>query len=113
VQRRLFGSRIERPAQHLAVNGDDTLAGFGEAGHEALEAGAERVRVEQAEQPAERVVTGRAVLELRGAAQEVDLARGEFGHVGAVLAARQPKMAEVLCVYREVKLLKETAAAAK
>jgi hypothetical protein len=24
VQRRLFGSRIERPAQHLAVNGDDT-----------------------------------------------------------------------------------------
>jgi len=65
------------------------LAGFGEAGHEALEAGAELVRVERAEQPAERVVTGRAVLELQEAVQEVDLARGEFGHVAAVLAARQ------------------------
>jgi hypothetical protein len=86
VQRRLFGSRIERPAQHLAVNGDDTLAGFGEAGDEALEAGAELVGVE-AEQPAERVVTGRAALELQEAAKEVDLARGEFGHVDAVLAA--------------------------
>ena len=46
-------------------------------------------RIEEPEQPAERVVARRAVLQFQEPAQELQLRSGEFRHVGAVFGAAQ------------------------
>ena len=52
-----FGARgVERPAQNLAVDCDDPLAGRGEAPHEVLKATAKLLRLQRAKHPAERIV---------------------------------------------------------
>ena len=89
MQRRLAAGFVERPAQHVAVDRHHPLAGLGKPGHELLEARAELLRVEQTEQPAERVVAWRAVLKLEDAAQEPQLGAGKLRHVGAILPAGQ------------------------
>src|SRR4051794_30530730 len=80
MQRRLAAGRVERAAQDLAVDRDDTLSGFGEPRHEALKAGAELIGIEQTKDPAERVVARRAMLQGQKTAQERFLVLGELGH---------------------------------
>ncbi len=89
MQGRLAAGRVEGAAQHLAVDRDDALAGLGEAGHEALETGAELLRIEPAEEAAEGVVARRTVCQFQEITQKPELGFGELGHVGAVFAAGQ------------------------
>lgn len=65
------------------------MADLSEASHEALEAVAELLRVEEAEEAAERVMARGAVLELEKAARKFQLGSREVRHVGAVLPATQ------------------------
>ena len=65
MKRRLAAGFVEQAAQHLAINRHDTLAGLGKAGHEPLETVAELLGIEQAEQPAERIVARSACSSLR------------------------------------------------
>jgi hypothetical protein len=89
VQRRLAAGAIERAAQDLAVDRDDALGGLGETRHEALKAAAELVGIEPTQNPAERIVTGRAVLKVQETAQELPLVLGKLGHVHRSLSATQ------------------------
>ena len=89
MQRRLAAGPVERAAQHLAVDGDNALIGFGEPCHEPLEDGTELLGVKQAEQAAEGVVAGQAILQLEEATQERLLRYGERRHVGRALTAAQ------------------------
>jgi hypothetical protein len=59
----------------------------GEFRHEDLEGGAELLRIEMAEQPAERVVVGQAIPQSQEAAQEWLFRLGEFRHIDHALAA--------------------------
>src|SRR3954467_6340693 len=61
MQRRLARDTIERAPQRLAVHRHHAPPALGETLHEAGEAGLERLRVEQAEHPAEGVMAGRAM----------------------------------------------------
>src|SRR4051812_501538 len=89
MQRRFAAGRVERATQDLTVDSNDTLGGFGKPRHEALEAGAELVGIEQAKDPAERVVARRAMLQGQKTAQERFLVLGELGHVHRALPATQ------------------------
>jgi hypothetical protein len=65
------------------------LDGIGEPGHEALKSGAEMRRIKLAEQAAEGVVTGQAMLKLEKAAQEGFFGFGKPRHRHRALAAAQ------------------------
>src|SRR3954454_18836222 len=65
------------------------LQGFGEALHEAREAGFERGRIEESEHPAEGVMAMDAVPQAQELPQERFLDRAEQRHVRAILAAGQ------------------------
>ena len=78
-----------RPSPGQAVDSDNALDGFGEPCHEPLEHGTELLRVKQAEQAAEGVVAGQAILELEEATQERLLRHGERRHVRGALTAAQ------------------------
>ena len=80
---------IERAAQHLAVDCDNIVDGLSEPGHEPLEHSLELFSIEQAEQAAEGIVAGQAVLELEETAQERLLRHRKGRHVGGTLAATQ------------------------
>src|SRR5271154_4328541 len=82
--------RCSQPqAQTLAVDRHNPFAWLGEAGHEPLKRRPELLRVEHAEKPAERVMTGHAILEPEKAAQERLLRLGEQAHVHRALPAAQ------------------------
>src|SRR3954453_8459915 len=66
--------------ERRSVDRDDALSGLGEPRHEALEAGAELVGIEQTQHPAERVVARRAMLQAQKTAQERFLVLGKLGH---------------------------------
>ena len=83
---RLTGT-VERAAEHFAIDCHNTLTLRGKRRHEPLEGGAELVRVQQTEQPAERIVARQAFLELEEAAQKRLLRRREQCHVDRTLAA--------------------------
>jgi hypothetical protein len=51
VERRLAAGLVEGATQHLAVYGDDALAGLRKLAHQLLEAGAELFRIKEAEHP--------------------------------------------------------------
>ena len=70
MQGRLAAGAVEGTPQHLAVDRHNTLNALGEPCHEPLKNGAELRRVKLAEQPAERIVTGNAILKSEEAAQE-------------------------------------------
>jgi Mg2+ and Co2+ transporter CorA len=89
VQRRLGARRVERPAQHLAVDRDDALAGFRKARHEVLKATAKLVRLQRAEHSAERVVRGQAILQNKEFPKERLLLLGKIRHLHAALTAAQ------------------------
>jgi hypothetical protein len=80
-----------RAAQNLAVDGHHPLTLPGKRRHEPLERGTELCRVEQPEQPAERVMTGQAVLQTEELAQERFFRLGKFGHVRRVLPTAQDR----------------------
>jgi hypothetical protein len=80
---------MARWGMHLAVDGDNALDGFGELCHEPLEHGGELLRVKQAQQAAEGVVAGQAILELEEATQEGLHRHGERRYVGGTLTATQ------------------------
>lgn len=88
MQRRGSASLIERPPDGLAVQGNDASGlrgGLGELGHEALEGGMERRRVQQAEQARERVMARDAVLQAQHLAEQPLFGEAELGHVHAAL----------------------------
>jgi hypothetical protein len=89
VQGRFAAGAIERAAQNFAINGHDTLALLGKLRHETLKGGSELFGIELTEQPAERVVTGYAVLQLKEAAQERLFCLCEQRHVDRALATAQ------------------------
>src|SRR5215213_4584963 len=89
MQRRLARGTIERAPQRLAVNGHHAPQALSEALHEAGEAGLERLRVKQAEYPAEGVMAGRAMTQAQKLAQVRRFDLSEQRHVRAILAARQ------------------------
>src|SRR3954470_23404838 len=66
--------------ERRSVDRDDALGGFGEPRHEALKAGAELVGIEPTQDPAERDVARRAMLQGQKTAQERFLVLGELGH---------------------------------
>ena len=71
------------------VNCDNTLIGLGKRCHEPPERGTELHRIEQSEQPVERVVAGRTVLQLEETAQQRLLRPGKNRHVHRALPATQ------------------------
>src|SRR5215213_6367621 len=89
MQRRLARGTIERAPQRLAVNGHHAPQALSEALHEAGEAGLERLRLEQAEHPAEGVMAGRAMTQAQKLAQVRRFDLPEQRHVRAILATRQ------------------------
>jgi hypothetical protein len=82
---------IEGAAQSLPVDGDNAWLSLGKSCHEPLEGSAELLRVEQAEQAAERIMAGQTVLELEDAAQEWLLRNRECCHVRRTLTAAQDR----------------------
>jgi hypothetical protein len=68
VQRRRALGFVERAAQRFTVNRHNALVSLGKAGHEALEADTELLRIQRPEQPAEGVVARRPVFQLQDAA---------------------------------------------
>ena len=70
MQRRLVAGTVKRAAKDFAVDRHNAQCCRGEPGHEALKGGAKLHRIELAEQAAERVVTGHAMLKLAKTAQE-------------------------------------------
>src|SRR5271165_4301313 len=89
VQRRLAAGAIERAAQNLAIDGDNTFNLLAKARHEPLKRGAELRRIKLAEQPAERVMAGQPVRQLEEPAQERLLRLREHRHVRRALPAAQ------------------------
>src|SRR5918997_158692 len=89
MQRRLGRGSIERAPQRLAIHGHYAPQALSETLHEAGEAGLERLRVEQAEYPAEGVMAGRAMTQAQKLAQVRRFDLSEQRHVRAILAARQ------------------------
>jgi hypothetical protein len=89
VQRRRAARGIEGPAQNLAVDRDDALRQCRKARHETLKTGAERLRIQQTKNPAERVMAGQTVFQRQKATQERLFVFGEFSHVHRRLAATQ------------------------
>jgi hypothetical protein len=87
---------VNRAAQRLAVQRHDLpgaadLAGQrrGEAAHEGAERRLELHRIEQAKQPAERVVAGHPVLERQDRAEQLRLRGAECRHIDAALGSAQ------------------------
>ena len=82
---------IEAAPGGLAVDGDDRTAPDlpGKRGDEAAEAGLECVRVEQPEDPRERVVARNAALQAQKTPQQRLLGASEQGHVDASFGAAQ------------------------
>ena len=70
MQRRLAAGAIERTAQHLPVDRDNTLALPGKLRHEALKRYLELLRIQPAKQPAEGVMAGQAIGKLEETPQE-------------------------------------------
>jgi hypothetical protein len=91
MQGRLAAGAVERAAQNLAVDCHNALNYIGKTHHEALERGAGPRRIDKAEQTAESVVAGHAMLELEKAAQERCFRRGEQCRVHRALAAAQER----------------------
>ena len=91
MQGRLAAGAVERAAEDLAVDCHNTLKSLGEVRHELLKRSAKLGRIEKAEQTAEGIVAGRAMLELEKAAQERLFRRGEQCHVDRTLAAAQDR----------------------
>ena len=89
VQRRLAAGAVERAAQNLAVDRHNPFALFGKARHEPLKRRPESFGIEHAEKPAERVVTGHAILKLEEPTQERLLRLREQAHVHRALRAAQ------------------------
>ena len=80
MQRRLAAGALERAG--LAIDRANALCSLGKARHEALKTGAELVGSEPTQDPAERVVTGRAMFQVQETAQELLLVLGKLGHRG-------------------------------
>src|SRR6266705_449860 len=95
VQRRRLPAALESAAQGLAVDRHDAaeveLVGFGEGGHELPECRCERLRVEQPEHPAERIVAGNPMLEHQDLPEELFLGETELGHVRRGLRPAQQR----------------------
>ncbi len=89
MQRRGLAAPLIGPAQSLAVDRHNPLQGSGEGAGELGEGRFERLRLEQAEHPAEGVVARRAVLQLHHLAQEDQLGAGELRHVRTVFRPAQ------------------------
>jgi hypothetical protein len=70
-------------------NADFLLAGLGKRRHEALKRDTELIRIETAEQPAERIVARRPVLQVEEITQEWLFGLREQCHIHATLAAAQ------------------------
>ena len=81
----------ERTAENLAVDRDHPLASLGKRSHETLEAGPELIRIEVAEQSAEGIVAGWAVLQIEELALERFLGFGEQSQVHGTLTAAQDR----------------------
>jgi hypothetical protein len=82
---------VEQAPQHLAVDGDHALADPGKRRREPLKRDAKLLGIEQPEQPAERVVAGRTVLQIEELAKERLLGFGEQGHIHGTLTATQDR----------------------
>jgi hypothetical protein len=95
VQRPAPALAVEAAPGGLAVDRDHLVAAglpgapelLGEGGDEAAEAGLERVRLEQPEDPRERVVAGNAALQAQKTPQQGLLGAPEQGHVDAPFGA--------------------------
>src|SRR5271165_4245899 len=74
-------ARSNERRKDLAVDRHNPFARLGEAGHEPLKRRPKLLRVERAEEPAERVVARNAVLEPEKPTQERLLRLGEQAHV--------------------------------
>ena len=78
----------------LAIDGDVARAGLDpgldpESGHEPLKSDPEGHRIQQPEDPAEGVVTGRARLKRHTKAQEFQFGLSKIRHLGAISRAAQ------------------------
>jgi hypothetical protein len=91
MQSGLTTGAIEGAAQSLPVDGDNAWLSLGKRCDEPLEGSAELSGVEQAEQSAERIVAGQAVLELQEAPQERLLRNRKCRHVRRTLTAAQDR----------------------
>jgi len=89
VQGRFAAGPIKRAAQHLPVNGHNSLALGGKLLHEPLKRGAKLIRIKIAKQPAEGIVTGQTLLQLEEAAQKRLLRLGEQRYIRRSLASAQ------------------------
>ena len=93
VQRRGALASLVGPAQRLAVDRDDTgevqPIEFGKRHHEIPKNLLERLRVEQAEYPAECIVAGYPMLEPQELSQQSLLGTAEYRHVGSTLRTAQ------------------------
>ena len=91
VERRLAAGLVEGTTQHLAVYGDDAMAGLRKLAHELLEAGAELLRIEEAEHPREGVVARQSLFELQELSKKRFLLPREHRHVRSILPAAQDR----------------------
>jgi len=91
IARRLAAGLVEGAAKNLAVYRHDAFTLLGKSRHEPLKNRAKPLRIEQAKQPAERVVAGHAVLELEKAAQKRLFRLREQAHVHRPLRSTQSR----------------------
>ena len=93
MQRGALPATLEGTAQGFAIHRHHTAqfqsVGLGEACHEPAECGLERLRVQQAEDPAESIVAGHPVLQLQDQPQQPFLGLPKRGHVRGALGATQ------------------------
>ncbi len=85
MKRRRGACLVERTPRRLAVDRDHALARRRERGHEAREAGMERRRIKQPEQPAERIMAGYPPAKIEKLPQQWLLGLGKQRHVDAGL----------------------------
>ena len=93
VQRGTLPAALEGTPQGFAVHRHHAAqfqsVGLGEACHEPAECGLERLRVQQAEDPAEGIVAGHPVLQLQDQSQQPFFGLPKRGHVRGALGATQ------------------------